>query len=64
MYLIDKCFIAYSAIEVVFPGGSVVKNMPPKQEMQVQSLDREDPLEKKWHSLRYSCLGNPLDRGA
>ena len=30
-----------------FPGGSVVKNLPAKQEMQVQSLGREDPLEKE-----------------
>ena len=30
-----------------FPGGSVVKNLPAVQEMQVQSLGREDPLEKE-----------------
>ena len=30
-----------------FPGGSVVKNLPVMQEMQVQSLGQEDPLEKK-----------------
>ena len=30
-----------------FPGGSVVKNPPAKQEMQIQSLDQEDPLEKE-----------------
>ena len=33
-----------------FPGGSAVENMPSMQdteEMWVQSLDREDPLEKK-----------------
>ena len=32
-----------------FPGGSVVKNLPAvqePQEMRVQSLDREDPLEE------------------
>ena len=29
-----------------FPGGSVVKNPPVKQEMQVQSLGWEDPLVK------------------
>ena len=27
----------------VFPGGSVVKNLPPAQETQVQSLTQEDP---------------------
>ena len=30
-----------------FPGGSVVKNLPAKQETQVQSLDQKDPLEKE-----------------
>ena len=30
-----------------FPGGSVVKNRLPVQEMQVQSLGCEDPLEKR-----------------
>ena len=30
-----------------FPGGSVVKNLPAKQKMQVQSLGQEDPLEKE-----------------
>ena len=29
-----------------FPGGSAVKNLPAMQETQVQSLGREDPLEK------------------
>ena len=30
-----------------FPGGSVVKNPPAMQEVSVQSLCREDPLEKE-----------------
>ena len=30
-----------------FPGGSVVKNLPAKQETQVPSLGHEDPLEKE-----------------
>ena len=40
--------------------------------MWVQSLGQEDPLEKEMiilgeensNSLQYSCLGNPVDRGA
>ena len=32
---------------LVFPGISLVKNLPAKQEMQVWSLGREDPLEKE-----------------
>ena len=34
-------------LPVNFPGGSVVKNPPAVQLTQVQSLDREDPLEKE-----------------
>ena len=30
-----------------FPGNSVVKNPPANQETQVQSLGREDPLDKE-----------------
>ena len=30
-----------------FPGGSVVENLPAKQEMQFRSLGQEDPLEKE-----------------
>ena len=30
-----------------FPGGSVVKNQPARQETQVRSLSWEDPLEKE-----------------
>ena len=29
-----------------FPGGSAVKNLPAMQEIRVQSLSQEDPLEK------------------
>ena len=29
-----------------FPGGSVVENLPAKQEPQVQPLGQEDPLEE------------------
>ena len=35
------------------------------QETQVWSLGQEDPLEKEVEThLQYSCLGNPMDRGA
>ena len=30
-----------------FPGGSVVKNTPPKQETQIQSVGQEDALQKE-----------------
>ena len=33
--------------------------------MLVQSLGQEDPLEKEiGNPFQYSCLGNPVDRGA
>ena len=54
-----------------FPGGSAVKNSPAMQQTQemqetrVWSLDWEDPLEGgNGHPLQYSCLENPMDRGA
>ena len=37
--------IKISIIRLGFPGGSVVKNLPAKQKMWVQSLGWEDPLE-------------------
>ena len=48
-----------------YPSRSVVKNLPAKQEMWVQSLGQEDPPEEgmSTHSS-ISCLGNPMDRGA
>ena len=45
-----------------FTSGSVVKNLPAKQETWIQSLGWKDPLEKEMAT--HSCLGNPLDRGA
>ena len=43
-----------------------VKNLPAMWETWVRSLGREDPLEKGMatHSRQYSCLENPVDRGA
>ena len=45
-----------------FPGVPVVKN---PLLMQFPSLNGEDSLEKEMaYSLQYSCLENPMDRGA
>ena len=41
-----------------FPGSSVVKNLPAKQEKRVWSLGQEDPLEKEMVTLQYACLDN------
>ena len=40
------------------------RKSPTMQETQVQSLGWEDPLARKWKPTLYSCLGNPMDRGA
>ena len=42
-----KCFWKKLLRWWAIPGGSVVKNMPAKQETQVQSLGQEDPLKKQ-----------------
>ena len=44
----------------------MVKNLPAVQETRVQSLGREDPLEKgmNGHPLQYYCLENTMGRGA
>ena len=53
---------------VGFSGDSVVNNPPAKAgefNRRVQSLRQEDPLEEEMASpLQYSCLGNPMARGA
>ena len=38
--------LALTPLDQGFPGGSAVKNLPGVQESQIQSLGREDPLEK------------------
>ena len=43
----------------------MVKNPPAHARDVVRSLGGEDSLEKEMaNSLQYSCLGNPVDRGA
>ena len=41
------------------------KNLPAVQKTQVQTLDQEDsPGEGNGYPLHYSCLENPMNRGA
>ena len=48
-----------------FPGGSVVKNLPANVEDMDPILGlRRSHGEGNGNSLQYSCLGNPMDRGA
>ena len=44
-----------------FPGGSEVKNLSITQEMWVQSLGQEDPVEEEMATLQYSCLENLME---
>ena len=48
-----------------FPGGTVVKNIPANawDEGSITGLGRS-PEEGNGNPLQYSCLGNPMDRGA
>ena len=48
-----------------FPGGSVVKN-PPASVGNVGSIPGlgKSPGERSGNTLQYSCLGNPMERGA
>ena len=50
-----------------FPVAQMVKNLPAMRDTHVRSLGQEDPLEKGMAArlpLQYSCLENPMDRGA
>ena len=54
-----------------FPGGSGIKNLPAMQETCVWSGDmgsipglERSLKEKNGDPLQYSCLDNPMDRGA
>jgi len=48
-----------------FPGGSVVKNLPANAGVtgSIPGSGRS-PGEGNGNPLQYSCLGNPMDRGA
>ena len=48
-----------------FPGGSVIKNIPANsEETGLIPGSGRSLREGNDNSLQYSCLGNPLDRGA
>ena len=47
------------------PVAQAVKNLPAMQEIRVQSLGQEDPLQNgNGNPLQYSGLENPMDREA
>jgi len=57
-------FYLYYTWESGFSGGLEVKNLPAMQETRVPSLVGMIPWKRKWQPNRYSCLGNPMDRGS
>ena len=49
----------------VFPSGSAVKNLPANAGDAGSILESgRSPREENGNPLQYSCLGNPMDRGA
>ena len=48
-----------------FPGGSVLKNLPANAvDSGLIPGSGRSPGERSGNPLQYSCLGNPMDRGA
>ena len=48
-----------------FPGGSMVKNVPDNAgDAGLITGSERSPGEENGNPLQYSCLGNPMDRGA
>ena len=60
-------FLYYIRVLLIedFPGGSMVKN-PPANARHTGSIPESgrSPGEGNGNPLQYSCLGNPMDRGA
>ena len=63
----QKCGIKQKGYKYTYlwasPVAQRLKHLPGMRETQVQSLGREDPLEKET-PLQYSCLENPMEGGA
>ena len=64
-HLLIICIICISVCIWDFPGGSVVKNLPANagDVNSIPGLGRS-PGEGNGNPLQYSCLENPMDRGA
>ena len=68
--------VRYSMVNIIsivvcyirgFPRGSLWKNQPANAGDATDVspvLGREDPWRRKWPPIQYSCLENPMDRGA
>ena len=64
MTMYGHCIIEINSWEG-FPGGSVVKNLPDNAgDMGLIPGSGRTPRKGNGNPLYYSCLGNPMDRGA
>ena len=62
--IVDLCVVILMGL-LHFPSGSVVKNLPADAGDAGSILQSErSPGVGNGNSLQYSCLGNPMDRGA
>ena len=61
LFTITSKIIKY--LEKGFPGGSVVKNPFAMQDLGSIPGSARSPGEGNGNPLKYSCLGNPMDRG-
>ena len=60
------CIFEYIFVYTDFPGGSVVKKNRPANAGDTGSIpgSRRPSVGRNGSPLQYSCLGNPMDRGA
>jgi len=65
LHVIPGLFTPFNFCCVIFPGGSVIKNLPANagDTGSIPGLGRS-PGEGNGNPLQDSCLGNPMDRGA
>ena len=64
-YISHKCLLTNSTVEQGFPAGSAVNN-PPTKAGDTGSIpgSESSPAGRNGNPLQYSCLENPIDRGA
>ena len=65
VYVSEKYTLGKIIINKGFPGGLVVKNPPAKAgDIGFNLWVGRSPVKGNGNSLQYSCLGNPMHRGA
>ena len=64
MLILDLQDMLHRGQDLIEQGAQTVKNSPSVQEIWIQPLGWEDPLEEGMATRSYSYLENPKDRGA